>query len=112
MNGPTRSAWLAGVVVGAAGGFAALEAPPVGYGVLLAFAVPAVIGRTRLAALGGLLLGFGGAWALLLGRVAVTCRPPTCLSPDIESWVAVGAGIGAAGLALTAISVLRRRGPR
>ena len=103
----TRRSWIAGIVVGAAGGFAALEIPPVGYGVVIAFAVPALFGTTRLAALGGLLLGFGTAWTLLLGRVAVTCGPPDCRSPGIESWLAVGLGVGVAGLVLTAISVLR-----
>ena len=103
--------WLAGLTVGAAGGFAALEIPPVGYMVLVAFTVPALLGRTRLAALGGLLVVFGAAWTLLLGRVAVTCRAPDCLSPGIESWVTVGVCVGVAGLALTVISALRRRGP-
>ena len=109
---PVRSNWIAGLVVGAAGGFAALETPPVGYGVLIAFAVPALLGRTRLAAFGGLLLGFGITWTLLLGRVAVTCDPPDCQSPGIESWLAVGLGVGAAGLVLTAVSVLRPRARR
>jgi hypothetical protein len=108
-----RSAWLSGVAVGAAGGFAALELPTVGWVVILAFAVPALVVGPRIAAIGGLLTGIGMTWALLFGRMALACQATGeesgCDAPDLTPWLAsTGAMIGI-GLALTAVAAWRSR---
>jgi hypothetical protein len=112
MNRRARSAWIAGLAVGAAGGFLALELPTVGYVLLLLFAFPAAIVGPRAAAIGGLLTGFGGVWLLLLGRVALECRAPDgeigCSAPGIEPWLAFGAAVIAIGIALTIVAVRAR----
>lgn len=112
MNRRMRSGWIAGLAVGAAGGFLALELPTLGWLVVVLFAIPAAIVGPRAAAFGGLLTGFGGTWLVLLGRVAITC-PPTgdeigCHSPGIEQWLAVAATILAIGVVLTIVAARRR----
>lgn len=113
MNRRTRSSWIAGLAVGAAAGFLALELPTIGYLILVLFAIPAAVVGPRAAAIGGLLIGFGGVWLLLLGRVAVSCRAIDgeigCQSPGIEQWLAVGAAVMAVGVALTIAAVVRGR---
>src|SRR5258705_9439811 len=113
MTGRARSGWIAGLVVGVAGGFLALEFPTLGWLILVLFAVPAAVVGPRAAAIGGLLSGFGACWLVLLGRVAITCRAtgdePGCEAPGIESWLAVGAGIIVIGIALTIFAAARVR---
>jgi hypothetical protein len=112
MTGRARPSWIAGIVVGVAGGFLALEFPTLGWLILVLFAVPAAIVGARAAAIGGLLTGFGAIWLALLGRVAITCRAADgfgCQAPGIEPWLAVGAGMLAIGLALTTIAFVRAR---
>jgi hypothetical protein len=90
--------WIAGLVVGVAGGFLALEFPTLGW---------------LAAAIGGLLTGIGACWLVLLGRVAITCQATGdelgCHAPGIEPWLAVGAGVLAIGLALTIVAFARAR---
>ena len=105
----SRRTWLAGLAVGAAGGFTSLEVPIIGWPIVMAFLVPAVISKARVAAIGGLLAGLGGVWTALLGRVALTCVAPDCRSPGIEDWLLAGVAIFGAGIALTAVDVARRR---
>jgi hypothetical protein len=113
MSPRTRSGWIAGLTVGAAGGFLALEFPSLGWLILLVFAVPAAIVGPRATAIGGLLSGLGGVWLLLFGRTAITCQATGeeigCYAPGIETWVAVAAGILAIGLALTIVGSIRDR---
>ena len=113
MNGRARTGWIAGLVVGAAGGFLALEFPTLGWLILVLFAILAVISGPRAAAIGGLGTGIGAGWLVLFGRVAVTCHEePGCQAQGIETWVAVGAGTLAIGLALTLVAYVhafRRR---
>jgi hypothetical protein len=97
MTERARRGWIAGLVVGVAGGFLALEFPTLGW---------------LAAAIGGLLTGFGAIWLALLGRVAITCRATDgfgCHAPGIEPWLAVGAGVLAIGLALTIVAFARAR---
>jgi hypothetical protein len=105
--------WLSGVAVGVTAGFATLEIPSLGWVLVFAFAVPAAISGPRLAAIGGLLVGLGGVWLALLGRVALTCTATGdelgCQSPGIESWLAVGGAMLAAGLILTSLAAIRSR---
>lgn len=103
-----RSAWLAGLVVGAAGGFASLEVPVVGWPLLLAFLGPALLSGSRAAAIGGLFVGGGAIWTVLIGRVALTCHAPDCLAPGIDSWLAAGLVVLAVGALLTAVAIARR----
>jgi hypothetical protein len=116
VNGRRRAGWFPGFVVGVAAGFATLEFPPVGWLVVAAFTVLALLVGPRAAAIGGLLTGLGGVWLVLLGRVAITCRAPEgetgCSAPGIEQWLAVGGGMLALGLTLTVVAVIRARPPR
>ena len=115
----SRSAWLAGLVVGAAAGFLAVEVPVAGGLFFVAFAVPALLVRPRLAALGGLLNGAGSALVLVLKLAVASCdtfdRQPGqgCTSPDLGEWFAAGVGMTAIGIVLTVLAVARsRRGAR
>jgi hypothetical protein len=109
MNRRTRSGWIAGLAVGAAGGFASLEIPPIGWLIVILFAVPALIVGPRAAAIGGLLTGAGALWLVLLGRVALTCRAAAgeigCQAPGIEPWLAAGGAMLAVGVALTVVAI-------
>lgn len=108
-----RSGWLSGASVGAAGGFAALEIPMVGWAVILAFAVAAIVVGPRLAAIGGLFAGIGTTWACLFARMALTCRAIGndlgCHAADLTPWLAATATLVGIGVALTAIAVSRAR---
>ena len=108
-----RSGWTAGLAVGAASGFLALEFPPLGWLIVLTFAITAAIVGPRAAATGGLLTGFGGVWLVLFARVAVTCRATGdeigCHAPGIEQWLAAGATILTVGVALTVLARKRSR---
>jgi hypothetical protein len=113
MTGRARKAWIAGLVVGVAGGFLALEFPTLGWLILALFAIPAAVVESRATAIGGLLSGLGVCWLVILGRVAITCRStgdePGCQAPGIEPWLAVSAGIMAIGVALTIFAMARAR---
>jgi hypothetical protein len=108
-----RRGWLGGLAVGAAGGFASLEIPTLGWLVIAAFVVPAVIGGRRLASIGGLLVGIGGVWIALLGRIALTCQATGdelgCHAPDLEPWLTAGAAMFGIGLFLTILATIRSR---
>ena len=112
LRDPWHRGWLPGFAVGLTAGFATLEIPTLGWLLVIAFAIPAVVGRSRLAAIGGLLTGLGTVWLLLLGRVALTCRAEApngigCSAPGIETWLAVAGAMLGAGIVLTAVA--RRR---
>jgi hypothetical protein len=115
VNTRRRAGWFPGFVVGAAAGFATLEFPPVGWLVVIVFAILAVIIGPRFAAIGGLLTGLGAIWLVLLGRVALQCQAPDgeigCSAPGIEQWLAVGGAMLAVGLSLTAVAAVRARLP-
>jgi hypothetical protein len=76
--------------VGAIYGLLTLEAvSPVGLVVIL-WAIVMLIFAWRLpirapvigAAAGGLVIGFGLAWAAVLARQLTTCKPPSCVAAD------------------------------
>jgi hypothetical protein len=100
--------WLIGLITGGVAGGGTLVAGPIaamlgGVAVLLA-----VVERPRVAAIGGVLLGMGGAWLALFGRVALTCRAD-CASPDLAPWLSLAAifvGLGA----LVTVRASRRPG--
>ena len=109
-----RRGWLSGLAVGVTAGFATLEIPSLGWLLVVAFAVPAAISGPRLAAIGGLVVGLGGVWLALLGRVALTCTATGdelgCHAPGIEPWLAVSGAMLATGLLLTTLAAIRSRG--
>jgi hypothetical protein len=108
-----RRGWLSGLAVGATGGFASLEIPLLGWLVIVAFAVPALIVGPRLASIGGLLVGVGGVWLALLGRVALTCQATGdelgCHAPDLQPWLRVGGAMLGIGVLLTIVATIRSR---
>jgi len=97
MTGRARGSWIAGLVVGAAGGFLALEFPTLGWLILVLFAAPAAIVGPRALAISGLLTGFGAIWLALLGRVAITCRAANVRLPGARHRAVAGGRCGDAG---------------
>jgi hypothetical protein len=104
----SRSAWLAGLTVGAGAGFLALELPVLGWLIAIAFLAGGLVSRRLLAAGAGLLVGSGLTWTTLIGRVALTCRE-RCWAPGIEPWLIVGGSLLATGLALSLVAAWRQR---
>ncbi len=113
-----RAAWIAGFVVGVGAGVLSLVIPTVGWVIAGAFAVPAIISRARVAAIGGLLAGFGSAWLGLLARATLDCQAfdaapgQECVSPDLAPWLIAGSVMLAVGIGLSAVAVVRARRTR
>ena len=105
-----QESWFAGLALGAGGGFLALEFPLLGLAILIATAL-IVWRRGRLGAgVGGLLVGAGGMWLALFGRVAIDCRVDAgCTAPDIGAAVATSVGVLAIGLGLSMLAAVRAR---
>jgi hypothetical protein len=93
------SAWLAGLVVGAASGFWLAELPTIGLVIAIAFAVPALFSRSRFAALGGLLVGVPLTWLAVIGQATATCATfdaqpgQECLMAELGPWPFVAVGL-------------------
>ena len=115
-NSRPLTGWLSGLVVGAATGFLALLAGPVGLVPAIGFLPFAVRSRQTIASLAGL---FTGAGAIALGLITAanasctTVVTPTsyssCTGPDLSGWITV-AGISVlAGVALTIATILLHR---
>jgi hypothetical protein len=108
-SGP-RESWVAGLVLGAIGGPLTLEFPFLGLAICVATAAIIWLRGRAGAGIGGLLVGAGGMWLALFGRVALNCRMETgCTAPDIGSAVAASAAILAAGLGLSIVAAIRAR---
>ncbi len=60
----------------------------------------AVAEPPRAAAIGGVLVGLGGAWLALFGRVALTCRDG-CVAPDLGPWLLVAGVLTGLGVLVT-----------
>lgn len=104
------TSWLTGLTLGAGGGFLALEFPIVGLAITVATIVLIWRSGSALAGTGGLLVGLGGMWFALFGRVALTCTEASgCEAPGIAIPVLIGAGLLAIGLVLSITSVARDR---
>ena len=93
--------------MGVAGGMATLTAGFIG-GLLGLVAIGlAVVEPPRATAIGGVLIGLGGAWLALLGRVALTCTVD-CVAPDLGPWLGISGVLAGLG-ALVTIRALRAR---
>jgi hypothetical protein len=109
----TGSAVLAGFVVGAASGFVSLELPPLGWMIGVAFLIGALGSSRRVAAIAGLVSGFGVAWIAVLGLAHQACvdfNSPGhgCVEPDLSPWLVPAILMVLLGVALLAILALRR----
>jgi hypothetical protein len=108
-SGP-RESWLAGLTLGAAGGFLMLEFPLLGLAICLATAIVLWRLGSAMAGAGGLFVGIGAMWLLLFGHVALDCRGEAgCTAPNIGSAVATSAGVLAIGVVLSAFAALQSR---
>lgn len=88
-------------MVGAVAGTGILIAGVAGTAVGLIAIILAVWPPPRATAIGGVLLGLGGAWLALFGRAAMSCRDD-CRAPDLMSWLAVAVGLAVLGAVVSA----------
>ena len=109
MSGEARStAWLAGLVLGVVAGFVALELPTLGI-VFLVLAL-VLLGRRapRRAGVGGLALGFGSLWVVVLAHAWFECATGTwhgCTgSSSADGFLVAGVVILLLGVLLTWIA--------
>ena len=100
--------WLIGLITGGVAACGLLVAGPIAGALGVVAVLLAVVERPRAAAIGGVLLGIGGAWLVLFGRVALTCRVD-CASPDLAPWLSLAAGFVGLG-ALVTVRASRRPG--
>lgn len=106
----SMTSWLTGLTLGAGGGFLMLEFPTVGLAITVASIVIIWRSGSALAGAGGLLVGVGGMWFALFGRVALTCTEASgCEAPGIAIPVLIGAGLLATGLATSMASFAQAR---
>ncbi len=99
-----RATWLFGAVAGATAGLGTALAGTLPALVAILSLMWAVTRPQRLAALSGVLIGFGGVWLALLSNVAVRCQAG-CAAPGIGGWIAIAAVMSALGLAAGALAV-------
>ncbi|MEO8469755.1 MAG: hypothetical protein ABI573_08830 [Chloroflexota bacterium] len=105
------SSWIAGAALGLLAGFLLLESPLFGLVVLSAAAVLVAVKGDRNSGFGGLLIGLGGTWTLLLGRVKFSCTVNSgCAAPTIDTYLAIGIAILVLGSALSLGAVRARCG--
>ena len=113
------SNWLAGLTVGAAGGFMLGIWPSLGAIVVAAFLGGVVRTTARAAAMGGLLIGLPSLWLALVGQATLTCQQfnsvpgQGCVAPDLRGWTLVTVCLLVVGVILTASAVRapRRKAP-
>lgn len=99
-----RRRWTIGLLTGAMAGAGALLTGLVG-GLLALVAIGlAVAEPPRAATIGGVLVGLGGAWIALFGRVALTCRDD-CVGPDLRAWLLIAGTLTGLGILVTARAV-------
>jgi hypothetical protein len=114
-RGASRRGWLAGLVVGVASGFWLAEWPTFGLLLAIGFGVAALASGTRLAAVGGLLVGSATTWLAIMWLAVARCRAfdaqpgSECVSPDIGGWLVAAAVLLSIGIALTVAAARRDR---
>jgi hypothetical protein len=110
------SAWLAGLVVGVAGGVLFWTFPTLGVLILALFVVPVLLRRGPIVGLAGPLVGAGGSSLVVLISSLVRCdrfdAAPNqeCTQPDLGPWLIGAAFVLLAGIALSVSAVWRRAG--
>jgi hypothetical protein len=96
-----RTLFLAGLVLGAVVGSGFLLAGPVTLAPGLVVWTWVIVRRPRVVGASGGLVGFGAAWLALIGQATYSCAiDPTCVEPNVEPWLLVGAAILSCGIAL------------
>ena len=102
-----RRRWSIGLLVGAVAGAGTLITGFIGGSLGLVAIGLAVAQPPRAPAIGGLLIGLGGAWLGLFGRVALTCQAD-CVAPDLRPWFAVAGVLTGLGILVTGRAVRAR----
>ncbi len=103
-----QSAWLAAVMLGAVTAVLGAVIPALGLPLAAAVTVLVLLVRgPRQCGLGGAWLGFGGIWAVFLGRAGIDCvlagaSSDGCSSPMFQGYIVVGCLMTAAGALVTA----------
>jgi hypothetical protein len=102
-------AWLIGFAAGLIVGVAMTLLGTIGFVLGIGLVLAAAADRSRLTALGGVLLALPLGAGLLLWRASAACAPPSCGAPDLSVWVVAmavslvgGALLSTIGLALGA----------
>lgn len=102
--------WVAGLILGAGGGFLVLEFPLLGIAICIASVVVIARRGRVVAGAAGLFVGVGAVWVALFGRVAIDCNADSgCTAPGIGTAVAVSALILAVGALISIIAAVRAR---
>jgi hypothetical protein len=117
-RGPSRdrSDWLAGLVVGVAGGVLFWTLPTLGLLILALFVVPVLLLRRSILGVAGTLVGAGGSALVVLVSAAARCdrfdAAPNreCVQPDLSPWLVGAAFVLVTGIALSVSAVWRRAG--
>jgi hypothetical protein len=102
-------AWAIGCVAGAAVGIPSLGLAVIGVVLVSALIGGAALARPRLASLGGVLVGIGAAWTLVLGRATAACAEDACEGPDLTPVLVLAAAFFVAGLGLSIAAAARVR---
>lgn len=111
--------WSLGLLMGGVAGIAPLALGTLGLMLAFPVALWALVDRPRGVALGGALVGVGGAWFVVWGRAIQLCAGPNsptdgCVGPDLSGLIAVPILVLAVGgliSSLTAMRLPRRREP-
>jgi len=102
------SVWLLGAVLGAAAGLGTLVFGLLVLLALIPIAIFFLATPARMLGLGGLCIGFGGAWSLSVVTAGQACvADQGCAQPS--NFVAAAIGIFLIGLGVTAIALVRSR---
>jgi hypothetical protein len=107
-----RTAWLAGLVVGAASGALSLLLPVFGWAFGFAFFAGALVRHLLLPSVGGFFLGGGTVWLALLLQADRRCDAfngpaQSCVSPDLLPWLVAGLLMLLVGAAATIVAARR-----
>ncbi len=109
------TAWLLGLLLGTLDGVLGFEFPSLALGLFAVAAILLMRDTSRVAGLGGLLLGAGGLWAFVLLRGQASCAAfnavpdQGCVAPDVTSFVLVATIAALVGIGLTLGSARRGR---